>query len=254
MTARGALPVLAVGLLVVAGCTAPTAPSSPPPGLSTDGVTDATTLVRSHTAALRATPFTVRSTTTMRGVEREFRVTTNRSWRVDPTGTVRGSAVRTTTPSGNAPERYVDAPEVAAWRNGTTAFRRVRTDGDVHYREVDPFNSSVKLNAALHRKTIYRLTTRSGSTIERVSRGGTAFYRVTAELNDTHVTTNASMTLLVGTDGVVREIRTVRTVRYRAGPRRITERIRVTDVGATSVRRPGWVRNAVAETRRNATA
>ena len=252
MTVRGRVSAVVV-LLLVAGCTAPTAPTAPsPPGLTGEEVTDANALVRAHTDALGARPFAVRRTTTVRGVEREFRATTTRTWRVDPTGPVRGSAVRTVNVSGDAPERYARAPaEVAAWRNGTTAVRRVRADGDVRYRRVDPFDSSVKLNPALHRQTLYRLTTRSGATVERVSRDGSQFYRISAALNDTHVATNVSMTLLVDGAGIVREIRTAQTVRYRSGQRRITERIRFHDVGTTSVDRPGWVRHAIEETGRD---
>jgi hypothetical protein len=246
---RRALAVCLGALLVLAGCAAPTAPTSPPPGLSADGVTDPPALVRAHTNALQSTPFTVRKTTTMRDSEGTFRVTTNRTWRMDPTDPVRGSVVSTTTTSGDAPERYARAPEErAAWRNGTTAFRRVRTGNGSSYRRVDLLNSSVKLNPALHRTTISRLADRSNATVERVTRDGAQFYRVAAALNHTHVATNVSMTLLVRPDGLVREIRTAQTIRYRSGPRRVTERIRFVAVGTTRVDRPEWVRDAAERT------
>ena len=236
--------LLVVGLLLTAGCATSSAPASPP-GISGREVTDATSLVQTHTDALEDGTFTVRSTTTMRGVEREFRVTTNRTWRVDPTGPVRGSVVRTTTTEGDAPDRYTRAPDrVETWRNGTTTVQRVRRENGYRYQRIDLFNSSAKLNPALQRKNIYRLTTRSNATVERISRDGSPFYRISAKLNETRVTTNASMTLLVDPDGVVHEIRTAQTVRYRSGPRRITERIRIVAVGTTGVDRPNWVRNA----------
>jgi hypothetical protein len=76
----------------------------------------------------------------------------------------------------------------------------VRTGDDATYRSVAPFNSSVKLSDALQRQAIYRLHTRTNATVEPVSRNGRRLYRVAAALNDTAVTTNASLTMLVDAD------------------------------------------------------
>lgn len=240
MRSQTVLSILVVSLVITAGCATVPATESPP-GIAEGEVTDSTRLVRAHTDALENRTFTVRSTTTMRGIERDFQVTINRTWRINSTNTVRGKVVRTTTTAGNPPERYTQAPDkVVAWRNGTNTTQRTQTETGIRYQSIDLFNSPVKLNTALQRKTIYRLTTRSNATVDRVSRNGEPLYLVSADLNDTHVTTNASMTLLVDSDGLVHEIQTAQTVRYRSGPRRIIKHVRIVDVGTTNVDRPEW--------------
>lgn len=254
MTPRGRLVTLVVGLLLVgAGCVAPTSQSAPPPGLDDDAVTDANALIRAHTAALESQSFTVHSTTTTRPPDGDYRVVLNRTWRVDPTGTLRGSVVGTSTAVGDAPERYAQQPdERASWREGTTTYRRVAADGNATYSRIDLFNSSVKLSAAIQRGTLYRLNTRGETAVTPVMRDGSRRYRIEAELNDTAVTTNASMTLLVDADGVVRTIRTTRTVQYRTGKRLVTRTVRLDDVGSTTVERPDWYSAAVDATRTEA--
>jgi hypothetical protein len=249
MTTRRVAVVAGVCLLLAAGCTAPTSETASPPGLSADGVTDPSELVRTHTDTLQSQSFTVHTTSTMRGPEGEYRVVSNRTWRLDPTDTVRGHVVSTSRTVGDAPAQYDARPdEVSTWRAGSTTYRRVRTGDDATYRRVAPFNSSVKLSAALQRQAIYRLHTRTNATVEPVSRNGRRLYRVAAALNDTAVTTNASLTMLVDADGVVRRLRTTQTVRYRSGTRVITRTVRITDVGSTTVDRPDWYPTAVAET------
>jgi hypothetical protein len=254
VTRRRRLIAVVLGLaLVGAGCVAPTSQSAPPPGLDDDAVTDANALVRAHTTALESRSFTAHVTTTSRPTDAEYRIVTNRTWRVGPTGTLRGSVVDTSTAVGDAPERYARRPdERAAWREGTTTYRRVETGENVTYRRVDLFNSSVKLSAAIQRQMLYRLNTRTEATVTPVLRDGSRRYRIEARLNDTAVTTNASMTLLVDTSGVVRTMRTNQTVRYRSGNRVVTRTMRIEDVGTTTVERPDWF-PAAAETTRTAT-
>ena len=140
MRSRTILSMLVVTLLITAGCaTVPTAES--PPGIADGEVTDATGLVKAHTETLENRTFTVRSTTTMRGVERDFHVTTNRTWRIDPTNPVRGTVVRTTTTEGNPPERYTQVPDkVQTWRNGTKTTQRIQTANKVQYQRLELFN------------------------------------------------------------------------------------------------------------------
>lgn len=253
MTRRHRVLIAVVSLLLVgAGCVAPTSQSAPP-GLDDDAVTDTSALVRAHTAALESRSFTAHTTTTSRPTDAEYRVVLNRTWRVDPTGTFRGSVVDTSTAVGDAPERYARGPdERAAWREGTTTYRRVERGGNVTYRRVDLFNSSVKLSAAIQRQMLYRLNTRTEATVTPVLRDGSRRYRVAASLNDTAVTTNASMTLLVDPNGIVRTMRTNQTVRYRSGNRVVTRTVRIEAVGNTTVERPDWFLTA-AEAIRTAT-
>jgi hypothetical protein len=246
---RPRVALLACLLVVVAGCAAPTGETGPPPGLSADGVTDANALVRAHTDALQSQSFTVRSTMTMRPTNGSFRVVSNRTWRVDPGDPIRGRVVSSRRAVGDAPAAYAAGPtRVAAWRNGTTTYRRVDRNGTPAYGRVPLFDSPVKLNGALQRNALYRLSARRSATVEPVERDGRRLYRVTAALNDTAVSSNASMTLLVDTNGVVRTLKTERQVQYRSGKRDISTTVHVTRVGSTTVERPEWYGAAAAAT------
>lgn len=238
--------VCVVCLLLIAGCTAPTNSSQSSPELTADDVTDTSTLTQAHTATLRSQPFTVRSTTTIRDANNTFTATVNRSWHVDPRRPVRALATENTTATGDAPRSYRQAPErISAWRHGNETTVRVESGTEVQIRQVQLLNTSVRLNRALHRQLIYRYSTRQNTTVESFTRDGTQFYRVTADLNDTHVASNASMTLLVNQQGYVQQIKTKQTVAYRSGPRVITERVRFSRTGDTSVEPPPWVEAGV---------
>ena len=241
MSGRRLGTVLVVCLLL-AGCLGQAGSTATPPGITTDGVVDTSALIESHTETLRSTSVTVRSTRTMRSSDPDFTMTTNQTWRLDGGTPVQGYSVRTFSAEGDAPEQYRAVPNrIAAYRNGSTTVERVTTANGSSTRRVDLLNSSVRVNTALYRSSINELTTRKNATVEPISRNGTTLYRVSATLEDTRLRSNASMTLFVTPAGVVRELRTERTVRYRSGPRRITKRVWVSDVGTTTVERPAWV-------------
>lgn len=65
------------------------------------------------------------------------------------------------------------------------------------------------------------------------------------------MTTNASTTLLVDTDGTVRTIRTKQTVGYRPGNHVVTQSVRIEGVDNRTVERPDWYSEAVDATRGN---
>ena len=229
-------------LLLTAGCAAPTNSPDSSPALTANDVTDTSAVIQAHTATLRSQPFTARSTTTVRDANDTFQLTINRTWTVDPHQPVRALALRTTTATGDAPTRYQQAPaRTVAWRHGTDTTRRVGTGNDTQIQTVELLNSSVRLNRALHRQLLYRYSTRQNATVETLTRNGTQLYRVHADLNDTHVTSNASMTLLVSQEGYVQQIKTRQTVEYRSGPRVITQTVRFSRIGTTTVETPSWV-------------
>lgn len=241
--------VVLIVCLLLAGCVGQADPTTTPPGITTEGVADTSTLIEAHTKALQSTSFTVRSTRTMRNPEPEFAVTTNRTWRLNGSTPVRGRSVRTLTVSGAVPETYRATPNrVETYRNDSMTVERVTTANGSSTRRVDLLNSSVRLNKALHRSSIYELTTRKNVTVDPVSRNGRTLHRVSAVLNDTRLRSNASLTLFVTPKGVVRELRTAQTVRYRSGPRRITQRVRISEVGTTAVERPQWASPAAETT------
>jgi hypothetical protein len=230
-------------LLLTAGCVGvlPSDQDRGSPGLTSEEATDTSALIQAHTETLRRNSFTVRATTTMRDENGTFRVRTERTWRVDPEPPVRAWTTSRSTVTGNAPERYERAPErVSAWRQGNATTVRVQSGDDTRIREPDLLNTSVRLNRALHRQLLLQFSDRRNATVGEVTRNGTRLYRVHAELNDTRVSSNASMTLYVNPEGYVQRIETTRTVEYRSGPRVVTRTVRITRVGATPVESPAW--------------
>jgi hypothetical protein len=239
MSARRLGAILVVCLLVAGFVGQSGSPT--PPGITEEGITDTTALVEAHTDALESTSFTVTSTRTMRGSNPEFAVTTNRTWHLNGSPPVRGYSVQTTTASGVAPQQYTATPTVETYRNGTTTVERSTTTNGSSIRSVDLLNSSVRLNSALHRPLLYELTTRKNVTVDTVQKNGTELHRVSVALNDTGIRSNASLTLFVTKEGIVRELRSTRTVRYRSGPRQITHRVRFSEIGTTTVDPPAWM-------------
>jgi hypothetical protein len=204
-------------------------------------VTDTSVLIRTHTERLQTNSFTVHSTTTMQDANGTFRVETERTWRVAPEPPVRAWTTSRSTVTGDAPARYERGPErISAWRQGNTTTVRVQSGDGTRIRQSDLLNTSVRLNRAFHRQLLLRFSHRRNATVDEVTRNGTRLYRVRAELNDTRVSSNASMTLFVNPTGYVQRIETTRTVEYRSGPRVVTRTVRVAGVGATSVESPDW--------------
>jgi hypothetical protein len=240
---RVVLTVAVAVLLVTTGCVG-SIPSDSNPGstqLTADDVTDTSVLIQAHTETLQTNSFTVHSTATTQDVNETFRIRTERTWRVDPEPPMRAWTTSQSTVTGNAPERYEQVPErTSAWRQGNTTTVRVQSGDTARTRNADLLNTSVRLNRALHRQLLLRFSDRQNTTVDEVTRNGTRLHRVQANLNDTHVTSNASMTLFVNPDGYVQRIETTRTIEYRSGPRVVTRTVRFTRVGATTVESPDW--------------
>lgn len=251
MNGRHALALVAAALLVAAGgCSALSGSASPPPGFTDDDVTSTSALIEAHTEALQDQSFTVRMTTSIRPVNEEYVILSNSTQRIDPTGTFSGYLVSETSTRGEAPEQYAQSPdEIAAWRDGEVTYRRTLAGNDSTYRRVGLLNSSVKLSDALGRTFLLALDDRENATVTTVQNGSTQLYRVTANLNDTRISSNRTMELLVRPNGVVRELKLDQTLKYQSGTRRISRTLRFIDVGETAVERPDWYSRAVNATR-----
>ncbi len=209
--------------------------------LTADDVADTSVLIQAHTETLRTNSFTAHATTTTQDQNRTFRVRDERTWRVDAKPPVRVWTTSQSTITGNAPERYEQASErMSAWRQGNTTTVRIQSGNESRTRNADLLNTSVRLNSAFHRQLLLRFSERQNTTVEEVTRNGTRLYRVQTDLNKTHVTSNASMTLLVNPKGYVQRIETRQTVKYRSGPRVITQTVRFTQVGNTTIKSPEW--------------
>lgn len=240
---RFVLTVAVAGLLVTAGCVGPLSPelNSESTQLTADDVTDTSVLIQAHTETLQTNSFTVHSTTTTRDTNSTFRVRNERTWRVDPERPIRAWTTSHVTVTGSAPERYEQQPErTSAWRQGNTTTVRVQSGDKARTRNADLLNTSVRRNRALHRQLLLRVSNRQNSTVDEVTRNGTRLYRLRANLNDTHIITNASMVLFVNPDGYVQSIEMTRTIEYRSGPRVVCRTVRFERVGSTTVESPDW--------------
>lgn len=238
--------VLTVGvavLVVTAGCVGsiPSELNSESTQLTADDMTETSVLIQAHTETLQTNSFTVRSVTTTQDANGTFRVRTERTWRVDPKPPVQALTTSQLTVTGNAPERYEQVPErTSAWRQGNTTTVRAQSGEKTQTRNAGLLNTPVRLNRALHRQLLLRFSDRQNISVDEVTRNGTRLYRLQANLNDTRVTSNASMILLVNPDGYVQRIETTRTIEYRSGPRVVTRTVRFSHIDATTVEAPDW--------------
>ena len=240
---RFVLTVAVAGLLVTAGCAGslPSELNSESPQLTADDVTDTSVLIQAHTETLQTNSFTVHSTTTTRDTNGTFRVRNDRTWRVSPEPPIRAWTTSQLTVTGNAPERYEQVPaRTSAWRQGNTTTVRVQSGDKARTRNADLLNTSVRLNRALHRQLLLRVSNRQNITVDEVTRNDTRLYRLQANLNDTHVTSNPSMALFVNPDGYVQSIEMTQTIEYRSGPRVVSRTVRFERIGATTVESPDW--------------
>ena len=266
-TATPATPVEATATDAAAAtdATATQTPRRLAPGVTADGVVDATALVGAHVEALAGRSFTVTRHT--RGVDPVTNETTREvttTWRIDARETVRGryESRWTTVPRSlvgdRRPPRVVDA-----YRADGTVLRRVVTDGDadatgevnttgdaganVSFARPDLTQTGLRLTPALHREVIVAVGDAASVTVQPVARDDTRRYRLTARLPDDRYRTNRTVELLVTPDGRVTEIRQ----QFRSGVTDsvITRTVRFSAVGETRVERPAWYDAA-----RNATA
>lgn len=291
MTATRSLAValfVVAATVTVAGCGAAPTPTSEPanattaspaassgtqtarrvaPGVTADGVVDATALVQAHVRALTERSFTV--TRRVRGVDTATNETTREltaTWRIDTRDGFRGTYESrwATVPQSLVGDRRPPAA-VSTYRADETVARRIVTDagdagdaddagdaGDTGDENVTfdrpPLTDTVlRLTPALHRAPIAALGDAEEVTVQSVTRDGTQRYRIAARLPENRIRSNRTVELLVTSEGRVTDIRH-QFVRDATGSV-VTRTIRFRAVGETRVERPAWY-----ETARNATS
>lgn len=225
------------------------------PGVTADGVVDATALVQAHVRALTERSFTV--TRRVRGVDTATNETTREltaTWRIDARDGFRGTYESrwVTVPQSLVCDRR--PPEaVSTYRADETVSRRIVTDaGDAGDENVTfdrpPLTDTVlRLTPALHRAPVAALGDAEEVSVQSVTRDGTQRYRIAARLPENRIRSNRTVELLVTPEGRVTDIRH-RFVRDATGSV-VTRTIRFRAVGETRVERPAWY-----ETTQNATS
>lgn len=226
--------VLAIGLAGCAGLSATegaTTPSAdPPPGVTTDNVTDTTALVAAHTAQLSDSNFTARFSVEDGG---------SRLTRADLTDEVRLN--RTTRGFERGPT--ASATRVVQYREGETVLVGVVENDTRSYDTLDVINTSFR---PMRRTLVAKLSERntSATTVERVTHDGATAYRINASLQDRRFVTDQQLVLVVRPDGLVERIEYTATFRGR-GDEQTTRVVEFSGVGETSVTRPPWYDEAL---------
>ncbi|PSQ27305.1 hypothetical protein BRD09_08790 [Halobacteriales archaeon SW_10_68_16] len=234
---RVVLVALAVAL---AGCPAvgPAATPTPepeeyPPGVSGEGVVDATTLADAHDRAIENTSYTLVSNRTVRYTNGT--VASALFVRVELAAD-RSFFVRTSTAGPDGPE-FLGKPPAAGefWSNGTVYVRAQ----EGHARETI---ASVFADVPTE---VTGVRTVDGTTVYRLAGEGTVEGDFSKAGSD--AVGNVSLTAQVTESGILRRM-DLSYVTFLAGQSvRVEWTVRYDDVGTTTVERPSWFDRAVAE-------
>ena len=232
------------------------------PGLTADGVTNASALADAHDAAVRRASVTVRSNRSIEYANGTLRQRTTGTVRVGRNGTAYAARYEFT---GRPLWLDPDSPDIVRtgyyWSAGERTLRTVAFANETTRYE--------DLSAALG-ASVRRSLTRPGQEYERLledtetrviartTRNGRELYVVEASGMTSQYFSwyrgfenprDATMRLLVDERGVVRRHRFAYTATIEATATvRIVERVRYTDLGNTTVERPPWYDEALRAT------
>lgn len=262
MRYRLALGVLAVALAVgvAAAAAAPAAAGAQAnetgndtatlaPGLSTDGVTDPFALAQAHHRVLRNASYTVTTQSTHRYGNGTLvgTLSTTTAVAADGERTVRSYGTFRNASAQSAVTQY----ERLAWSNGTLSLTAVRFgDGEVEYDRGEG-SAALPRSADTDWETIYAAFNAANTTVVgEVEDDGRTLYRVVAtdvRADSTYVDDQPfTMTALVDERGVVHSLVVTHPTSYEGTPAFVTQQIRVTNVGNTTVEQPDWYDDALA--------
>ncbi|GAA0231383.1 hypothetical protein ACFFQF_25685 [Haladaptatus pallidirubidus] len=269
---RRALLAIALSLLLsTAGCstflgidgrnpdsnpaTTTTSPSSElVPGLSTDGLTNRFDLVDAHSRVLQEDSYTMR-------VRSVGKLDGNVSYRYNATerrgenGSHHDFAVRQTTNSSTRIRSY----RKGVWSNGDLRLSMQERNDNTTYRRgsvghLNPSQNNPPLYSQNRNQLQSLLLAFDVTSVKRIDAdSGTPRYRVTAsELANRDALShylesvaNASLVFVVDTWGLIHQYQFEATGMADDQPARITESMRISDIGRTTVSRPSWYGQAM---------
>ncbi|WP_135854188.1 hypothetical protein [Halorussus salinus] len=224
-----------------------------PPGVNESGITDPLALVDAHQRALGNTSYTVSTSATYRRpngtlVAQEYTVV-----RVAPGGDSY-SAVRTQTVANDTRWFGGERSHLAVWANETDAVVAEKPSGaETTYHWTSP--SRVRLGPTSQWERLYA-TVGAGDAevVGQVERDGTTLTKLVStpslwfSKNETADSATAKLpsefTALVDSQGVVRSMQTLRRTIVEDRRVVVTRTIRVSEMGNTTVERPGWYQQA----------
>lgn len=249
--------VVAVGVagvaLAAAGAAAPAqSPSNHTtqlaPGLTDDGVTDAFALAQAHHRTLKNTSYTLTDETTQRFRNGSLLGQWSNTERVAADGAAfsRVNAGTFRNESGSFGFAHY---ERAVWSNGSVTLTALQRPGQPteYDRRVGPTGPG--LSPDTRWEMLYVVFGAVNTTVAgQVERDGTTLYRVVGTGVDPGSTHGDdapfSLVALVDERGVVHSLQYAHPTTFEGDPAVITQTIRVTDVGNTTVERPVWADRA----------
>lgn len=219
------------------------------PGLTGEGIENATALVAAHASQLRNTSFTTRLNTT--------RLAANGSVVSQQTGMLRagppGSSVYSVSErNGSSPHSRFRAALVhtEVWSNGgRVVLNRTYANGTTTYDRIRIDGTGIRFGTrgALLRFILEPFGTANTSVTE-LERNGTTLYRVRGRIRDGG-RGNVSVRLVVDPRGIIREYRSVQRTTFERNVSRIVREARFSGIGATDApERPAWVDEALNRT------
>lgn len=232
---------------VPTGTATPTPAPRLAPGIAPTGIVDPEALVAAHVSVLNGTSYTVSSSRIDQYPNGSIQSRTVSRIAIAADGRYHytfDSMIRRGPGNGSTVHREVwwdgDRRVSVLTRDGTTVYRTERVDGVAQ----PPFDPTFHTGLA----TLFDLGTHTVT--ERIALDGTTLYRLHAAGFDEGdvfgYATDVSMTSLVEERGLVREYRLRFTITRSSSPVRVTRTVRFGGIGTTTLERPEWYDEAVA--------
>lgn len=273
--------MLVAGLVLLAGCNglagSPTpttavtpapVPSTPPypPGLTAEGVVDASPLATAHAQAVSNRSYTLRSNRTVRYANGSLRSRLTVSVELADNRTY---LARASTAGEHAPT-FLGRPPARAtfWSNGSLYLRAYTKDDETTYNQFVPSDRFIASwqywvstaaygGVGNYARRTYELAFESLDTrvAGEVSAGNATLFRVVGRPEgdtgflpgNVRRIRNLTVVALVESSGLVRSFRVRYTGVQNGEPVRVRWTVTYSDVGSTTVPRPPWFERAVAD-------
>lgn len=224
------------------------------PGLTDEGVTDASNLSDAHTNRLRNTSYTVVAVQTTWNENRSIYWTVDSHARVSTGGSPVHFVWNT---SGVPPDPSTFGSDVAIWHNDTHSFTRyVDRNGTANYSRSAPEQDmlgSTPGRGAFIRSIFGAVNT---TVVERIDHDETTLYRVVStsqprwELVSDRPRSNYTLSALVDSSGLVHRYQVSYDVHVDDSTHHVSRTWRLSAVGSTTADQPVWIdeaKNATAE-------
>lgn len=256
---RVALPVLLASLLVLAGCSGVSQLSSPneptaeelPPGVSQNGIENASALIDAHTTALDESGYAYRlnfqqavNVTVDNQSSMQYETNLTQTTRAEPGG--RPAFVTAEVYGAQAGQNQ--SQTVAYWWNDTTTLARISTGGQTQYMAVDQRPDEGQLYAP-NEQFLRQVVFPSNFSITGVDRsGGETLITLTATETNASLqgVTSYDATLVVDSEGRIHSATQYAVIESGQGTQTVDLHYELTETSVSTVDQPEWADEALA--------